>query len=79
MYCYKIKKVENSTIYTDLCKFYRYIIIENISIPFCLKLGKGSLGGITDSEWQKLKSIFSEEELNKIFPLDLLWDQVKEC
>jgi hypothetical protein len=58
--------------------------IKPISIPYCLYLNKGSYanGSWKNNEFNRLKEHFkmSDNELfDNILPLDLLWDQCKEC
>lgn len=73
VYCYDEKGV---------CPYYsQKVVAFDIIIPYCLYLDQGDLCGLTNEEFLKLKKIWAktDEELYKMFPLDLLWDSVKEC
>lgn len=78
-YCYTIKSIENNCIKTDNCRFYRYIIIGEIRIPFCLRLCKGDISKLLETEVELLLREFTQAELDTLFLLTLLWDQVAEC
>lgn len=48
---------------------------------FCQYLEEGGIDNdCTDKQYDSLIETFgSEEEVDKVFPLDLLWDHCKEC
>lgn len=72
-YCYNEKGV---------CPYFSHkVIAEDVQIPYCLYLEEGDLGGLTTTEFETLKEELglSANELWEKYPLDLLWDQVKEC
>ncbi len=81
MYCYTIEKVEpqDGTIITNRCEYYSHIVIKNVYIPFCLKLGKGDVSSVTDSEFKLIKESVSSSILKEVFCLNLLHDGVAEC
>ncbi len=72
VYCYD----ENG-----ICPHFTNKKVGSVSIPFCNHLQEGSIGDITDEEYNELKTLHKvdDDEIYKIYPLDLLWDQVKEC
>lgn len=81
IYCYDSK---------GLCPYWNYKQIthdrkdedyEPISIPYCSYLNEGDLFNLTKEQFKELLRYFNctKEELWEKFPLDLLWDQVKEC
>lgn len=74
------------------CPYFTYLEIYDkecdsvnpIRIPYCLYLSKGSMpnGSWKNKEFSRLKEHFkmSDSEIfDEILPLDLLWDQCKEC
>jgi hypothetical protein len=86
VYCYttgSIEKSENNGFLskTGVCPHYSYKDINGVKIPFCKFLCKGSVpNSLTDTDFEKLEKHFgSEDEVFEGLPLDLLWDQVKEC
>ena len=88
LYCYSIDmdniddyNVPGKGIPVFYCPYYKSKIVEGIDLPWCdfLNLG-GVSNSTTDEEYEKLVNHFgSEKNLEKDFPLDLLWDAVKEC
>jgi len=72
MYCYDG---------SGLCHNFKSMRVGDVNVPFCNHLGQGSAGGINDQEFEKLMIFHNtnEEGIYKIYPLILLWDQVKEC
>lgn len=63
------------------CPFYSYKTYDSVKVPYCLYLNEGDISNLDEEEDKKLLEYFKcdEDELEKKFPLSLLWDQVKEC
>jgi len=61
------------------CPYFTIKFINNIGITWCKYLNLGDLGNITDNEFKNLKQFHNNEDVNKLYPLSVLWDQVKEC
>jgi hypothetical protein len=90
-YCYEIKGYpphENlqdivvNGITVDYCPYYNILSIKGVTIPFCFYLKQGGIGqSNTDEDIAKLCRHFdcTEDELDELFPLDLLWDACKAC
>ena len=67
---------------TNRCPYYGVKNVGGVPITWCRFLQQGSLGDLTDKEFQHLKDFHkttSDEDIWELYPLDLLWDQVKEC
>lgn len=65
-----------------LCPYYSHEVIAlDVEIPYCLYLEKGDLTGLTEEEFDDilLETGLTADELFKEHPLDILWDQCKEC
>jgi hypothetical protein len=64
-----------------ICPFYEVIRDEGINIPYCTFIDEGGLDmNISTKNYEKLRKKYgSSKELNEKYPLDLLWDMVKEC
>jgi len=65
-----------------LCSNYTKKWVNGIEIYWCKYLKRGDLGNdITNEELEELKRFHKtdDEEIYKLYPLFLLWDQVKEC
>jgi hypothetical protein len=75
-YCYTY--VDNKYVY---CPFHKTIDDNGVKLPFCTFLNKGGIDNSTTDEDFKIleKKYGSEDEVWKKYPLDLLWDSVKEC
>ena len=72
MYCYDKN---------GICPHFTEKDIGGVKITWCSFLENGSAGGITDDDFDKLKSYLgvTDSELFDKYSLDLLWDQVKHC
>lgn len=88
MYCYApdIDKNENKdenddAYYTKACPYWGYTKDEGVDICSCSFLKEGCIpNGTSKKDFKKLKKKYGSS--NKVFekyPLDILWDQVKEC
>jgi len=72
-----------------MCPYFTHMTFNGVNVPWCSFLNKGGTEGSlkhgqteaeAEVEWQKLKDYFvTEENMNKVLPLDLLWDSCKEC
>jgi len=73
-YCYSAR---------GLCPFWGYKhIVGDVHIVYCSYLQQGDATDLTDWSFDQLKKFHrasSDEDIYSIYPLDLLWDQVKEC
>lgn len=87
-YCYvpdmekNANRDENSGIYyTKNCPYYSSIEDEGVIIPYCKFIEEGGLENeITEKEFDRLhKKYGTSKNVWDKYPLDLLWDQVKEC
>lgn len=63
------------------CPYFDFIRDEGIRLPFCTFLEKGGISNhTTDEQFQVLEQKYGgEERVWEKYPLDLLWDQCKEC
>ena len=63
------------------CPYAESINDEGVVLPFCTFLKQGGTSNYTtDEEFEILvKKYGSDDEVWKKYPLDLLWDSVKEC
>lgn len=87
-YCYvpdvekNANKDENDPIYyTKPCPYFKYKKDEGVDVVYCefLELG-GTINGTSEEDYEKLlKKYGSRDARLEKYPLDLLWDQVKEC
>lgn len=61
---------DNTDIYNDV-----------IQIPWCSYLNEGDIGLLNDRQIERLTQHYgcTVDRLNEMYPLDLLWDWVKEC
>lgn len=69
---------------TTVCPFFqgKHYITNGVDIAYCSYLKLGSIGDLTDEQFEALKefhSTSSDEDIFELYPLALLWDQVKEC
>ena len=87
-YCYvpdvekNANRGDNSGVYyTKNCPYYSSIEDEGVTIPYCKFMEAGSVeNGTSEEDYDKLiKKYGSIEKVWEKYPLDLLWDQVKEC
>ena len=66
-----------------LCPNYKTKTVNTVAIPFCKLLNDGGIdNNTTEEEFELLKEFHGTSDINDIFdlyPLDLLWDSVKEC
>ena len=56
--------------------------INDVNVTWCEFLNKGDVpNGTSEADFEKLKFVYGpkNEDVWKALPLDLLWDQVKEC
>ncbi len=65
-------------LYCSFCPYFTTLLIEEISIPFCIYLGKGDSGRLTDKQYDILKTKLKQDP-HEVFPLMILWDSCKEC
>ncbi len=75
------KEEDDPYYYTKNCPYWTYIKDEGVDICHCSFLNKGGVpNGTPSADFKKLKDKYggAKEVWNK-YPLDLLWDQVKEC
>ena len=64
------------------CPYYSTIERGGIKLAYCNFLNEGSCFDLTDEEFQALKDFHrasSNTDIYELYPLDLLWDSVKEC
>lgn len=57
-------------------------ITEGVDVIYCSYLQQGDVSDLTDHAFARLKEFHhtsTNEDIWGIYPLDLLWDQVKEC
>jgi hypothetical protein len=75
-YCYTF--IDDKHYY---CPFSSYIEDEGVIIPYCTFLNKGGIdNSTTDEEFDILEKKYgSIDKVWEKYPLDLLWDSVKEC
>jgi hypothetical protein len=84
-YCYEwIEKPNSKNNFKGsikTCPHYTTKTFNGVEVPWCLFLNCGGISNHNDdSDIQALVDHFgSEERMNEILPLSLLWDQVKEC
>lgn len=87
-YCYvpdvekNANKDKNDPVYyTKTCPYWSYIKDEGVDICQCSFLNEGCVpNGTSKKDYKKLKEKYgSIEKVWEKYPLDLLWDQVKEC
>jgi len=90
-YCYIPISYDNNNnaLNIELCPYYDYRIFKDgegeIHLPYCHYLEAGSIpkdGSWENNEFERLKKllkIVDDEELWELFPVDLLFDQCKEC
>ena len=64
-----------------ICPYYTTIKDEGVYIPYCKFLKLGSVDNqTTKPEFEILKKKYgSAKKVFEKYPLDLLWDMVKEC
>ena len=64
-----------------LCPYYGHIFDNGVEIPYCEFMKCGSISNISDADFNiLLKSRCGDvRNLCLEYPLDELWDQVKEC
>lgn len=67
--------------YIKPCPYWGHIEDEGVDICHCSFLDKGCVpNGTKDKDFNKLKKKYgSSDAVWEKYPLDLLWDQVKEC
>ncbi len=73
VYCYSGK---------NICPHFTTKSVGTATITYCKFLKQGSIGNVTDDEFNYFKDFHktsSDEDIWELYPLDLLWDQVKEC
>jgi hypothetical protein len=75
-YCYDFKDGK-----TICCPYWEFKKFHEINLPYCSFLEKAGISNNTsDEDFDSLVKIYgSEEQVWEAFPLDLLWDQIKEC
>lgn len=67
-----------------VCPFYhgRHRLANEVEIVWCSYLQQGDTSNLSDSQFEQLKRLHktnSNEDIWGLYPLDLLWDSVKEC
>lgn len=74
-YCY------SSHLGKQLCPYYMYKFDADVEVVFCEYLKCGDISSVSEVDFEKLvKSRNSDtRDLFLDYPLDTLWDQVKEC
>jgi len=67
--------------YTKTCPYFSYIKDDGVDVVHCSFLGEsGLINGTSNEDYKKLEVKYgSMDEVFDNHPLDLLWDQVKEC
>lgn len=71
IYCYD----EN-----ELCPQFKVKFINGVAVYFCQELNQYGLdNNMTDEEFKILKQFHKTDDIDKLYPLFLLWDKVKEC
>lgn len=87
-YCYVPKSYKDGVLNIELCPYFDYRVFEDekgkINLPYCHFLEAGSIpsNGWDNNEHERLKEILKikdDDELFELFPLDVLFDQCKEC
>jgi len=87
-YCYSPDEEKNANkdendpaYYIKTCPYFSYEEDEGVTVVVCKFLNEGGLiDGTEKKEFKKLKKKYgSKEAVWDKYPLDLLWDQVKEC
>jgi hypothetical protein len=75
-YCYTPQKGRAAR-----CPYHTTKEINGVHVPYCSFLEMGGLDNdMEDSEFNKLVEHYGgDDEVFEALPLDLLWDQVKEC
>lgn len=65
------------------CPFWgRKHLTDGVSVVYCSYLRQGDVSDLTDQAFDRLKEFHrtsSDEDIWGLYPLDLLWDRVKEC
>ena len=64
------------------CPYFSHEEVGRAKITFCKFLNKGCIGNVSDEEFDYFKYFHNtskDEDIWELYPLDLLWDQVKEC
>ena len=65
----------------QLCPYYMYKFDSDVEVVFCEYLKCGDISNVSEDDFNKL--LKSRENNTRLlyeeYPLDLLWDQVKEC
>ena len=77
-YCYSYDKDGKF----KCCPFWTQKKINDVNVTWCEFLNKGDVpNGTSEADFEKLKFVYGpkNEDVWKALPLDLLWDQVKEC
>ena len=72
MYCYDER---------GICPHFKSKDVGGVSVTWCSYLNSGSTGNVSDDDFEKLMIFHKTDEsgIFELYPLDLLWDQVKEC
>ncbi len=87
-YCYVLdfeknanKEKDDTKYYTKTCPYWSYVEDDGVKICHCSFLNEGGIPNETSEEdFEKLsKKYGSDDAVWKKYPLNLLWDQVKEC
>jgi hypothetical protein len=66
----------------DKCPHLSLRTVGEVQLMWCRFLDQGTTGDLTDQEFQQLKNFHKasdDEDIWGLYPLDLLWDHVKEC
>jgi len=81
-YCYSIDRVDlkESKIYVKQCPYSTYKIIADVHIPYCEYLEQMGSPNCNDEDYAKLLAFYgNHDNLSKVTPLSLLFDDCKEC
>lgn len=66
----------------EICPYFTRKQVGEIRIAYCKFLKQGSIGHLIDKQFDYLKiyhKTSSDEDIYNLYPLELLWDQIKEC
>jgi hypothetical protein len=63
------------------CPFWVLRPINGVEVVYCRFLQQGDIFNLSDEDFDTLKDYHNvtDDELRELYPLSLLWDQVKEC
>lgn len=74
------KDKDDLTFYIKHCPYISTIEDEGVILPYCKFLELGGINNSTSEEgFDKLEAKYGEDGIWEKYPLDLLWDSVKQC